>query len=268
MNRKRLPLTIFYIFLAFIALLSSCSPAKNVVYFQNLPTDTTIQNLVNRNMELKIRKNDILSINIISPDPSTTPLFNGIQNVSTSVSAAGAGSSGAGAGAGYLVDNDGNIAIYKLGVIHVEGLTRSELKQKLQKDLAPYLVDAVITIRFLSNHITMLGEVAKPQVINIPNEQISLLDAIAQSGDLTITGRRDNILIIRETETGKQFKRLNLSDKSIFSSPFYYLKPDDVVYIEPTESKIKSTTQTQQIVSYALSGVTILITVLSLLLRR
>jgi len=266
MNRKRLPLTIFYIFLAFIALLTSCSPAKNVVYFQNLTTDTTIQNLVNGNMELKIRKNDILGITIISPDPLSTALFNGTQIASASTGATAASSSST--AGGHLVDNEGNISIYKLGVIHVEGLTRSELKQKLQKDLAPYLLDAVITIRFLSNHVTMLGEVAKPQVINIPNEQISLLDAIAQSGDLTITGRRDNILIIRETETGKQFKRLNLSDKSIFSSPFYYLKPDDVVYIEPTESKIKSTTQTQQIVSYALSGVTILITVLSLLLRR
>jgi polysaccharide export outer membrane protein len=266
MKKKRLPINIFYIFLAYIILIFSCSPVKNVVYFQNLANDTTIQILVNKNMELKIRKNDLLSISIISPEPVSTALFNGTQNASASSGATGA-STPTTAG-GHLVDNEGNIAIYKLGVMHVEGLTRSELKQKLQKDLAPYLVDAVINIRFLSNHVTMLGEVSKPQVINIPNEQISLLEAIAQSGDLTITGRRDNILIIRETERGKQFQRLNLSDKSIFASPFYYLKPDDVVYVEPIKLKIKSTTQTPQIVSYALSGVTILITVLALFLRR
>ncbi len=86
--------------------------------------------------------------------------------------------------------------IYKLGNVHAEGLTRDELKYRLQKDLAPYLLkDPVVVIRFLSNHVTLLGEVNKPQVLNIPNEHISLPEAIAQSGDLTFTGRRDNILI-------------------------------------------------------------------------
>ncbi len=243
--------------------LTSCTPTKNVVYFQNLQTDTTLHNLVNNNLELKIRKNDLLGISIISPDPISTPLFNGLSSTSSSSGESGGGSTG-GSG-GYLVDKDGNIVMYKLGNIHVEGLTRNELKNKLQTDLAPYLKDAVITVRFLRNKIIILGEVAKPQVLNIPNEQITLLEAIAQSGDLTFTGRRDNILVIRETETGKQFKRLNLSDNSIFSSPYYYLKPDDVVYVEPTESKIKS--QNPQLISYVLSGVTILITIFSLLRR-
>ncbi|HEY8688110.1 MAG TPA: polysaccharide biosynthesis/export family protein [Chitinophagaceae bacterium] len=212
-------------------------------------------------MELKIRKNDLLSIIIISPDPVSTPLFNGSQGTSTS-SGASSGTSGSTPAGGYLVDKDGNIVMYKLGVIHVEGLTRSELKYKLQKDLSPYLKDAVVTIRFLSNHITVLGEVAHPQVLTIPNEQIPLLEAIGQSGDLTITGRRDNILVIRETPNGKQFKRLNLTDNSIFNSPFYYLKPDDVVYVEPTKLKINSSGNTPQIIGYALSGISIFFTLL------
>lgn len=255
--------------ICFIAFYSSCAPVQKVVYFENLERDTTLRIFVNDSLELKIRKNDLLSINIISPDPISTPLFNGVQNVSLSSSESpSAGTAGsAGPSNGYLVDNQGNIVMYKLGTIHVEGMTRTELKEQLQRDLAPYLKDAVITIRFLNNHISILGEVTRPGVLSMPTEKISLLDAIAQSGDLTITGRRDNILVIRETTEGKQFKRLNLNDNSIFHSPFYYLKPDDIVYVEPTESKIKSTTQTQQIVSYALSGVTILITILSLLLR-
>jgi polysaccharide export outer membrane protein len=236
---------------------TSCTPVKNVVYFQNLQKDTTLHNLVSNNLELKIRKNDLLSIAIISPDPVSTPLFNGIPGSSASV--AGGAFTG-----GYLVDNNGNVVIYKLGVVHVEGLTRNELKLRLQKDLAPYLVDAVVTVRFLSNRVTMLGEFAHPGIVNMPNEQISLLEAIGLSGDLTITGRRENILVIRESPAGKQFKRLNLTDNSIFSSPFYYLKPDDVVYVEPTKVKIKNTVQTQQTVGYILSGVTILITILNL----
>ena len=265
MKKKFLSLHILSIIIVIFCsgLLNSCAPAKNVVYFQNLQKDTTLHTLVNNNFELKIRKNDLLSINIISPDPVSTQLFNGIQGTPSAAAVASSGSSTG----GFLVDNDGNIVMYKLGVVHVEGLTRSELMQQLQKDLEPYLKDAVITIRFLNNRVTMLGELAKPGIITLPNEQISLLEAIAMSGDLTFTGRRDNILVIRETENGKQFKRVNLSDHSIFKSPFYYLKPDDVVYVEPTSSKIKSASQTPQTVSYVLSGVSILITIIALLRR-
>ena len=263
MKKKYLTLNTFYTasVICCIAFFGSCAPVKNVVYFENLQKDTTLHNLVNNNFELKIRKNDLLSINIISPEPFSTALFNGSQSISTSSGASGG--TGTGSTGGFLVDNDGNIVMYKLGIVHVEGLTRNELKQKLQKALVPdYLLDAVVTIRFLSNRVTMLGEVTKPQVITMQNEQISVLEAIGQSGDLTPTGRRDNILVIRETPNGKQFKRLNLNDNSIFYSSFYYLKPDDVVYVEPTKFKIKNTGQSQQIIVYALSGLSIAITLL------
>ncbi len=261
MKKKYLTLRTIYLSIATIVFLGSCTPVKNVVYFQNLQKDTTLHTFVNPNMELKIRKNDLLGINVISPDPVSTPLFNGVQ------SSAAPSSTGGGPSGGYLVDNDGNIVIYKLGIVHVEGLTRSELKNRLQKDLSPYLKDAVVTIRFLNNHVTLLGEVGRPGIVSMPNEQIPLLEAIGLSGDLTITGRRDNILVVRETATGKQLKRLNLNDNSIFYSPFYYLKPDDVVYIEPNRIKINSSSQTTQIVSYALSGLSIFITLLAYLRR-
>jgi polysaccharide export outer membrane protein len=271
MKRKYLTIHTYYtvILICFITFLNSCAPVQKVVYFENLQRDTTFRTLVNDSLELKIRKNDLLSINIVSPDPISTPLFNGAQNIfSSSAGSPSTGTPGSGGSSnGYLVDNQGNIVMYKLGAIHVEGMTRTELKELLQRDLAPYLKDAVITIRFLNNHITMLGELTRPGVLSMPTEQISLLDAIAQSGDLTITGRRDNIMVIRETTEGKQFKRLNLNDNSIFHSPFYYLKPNDVVYVEPTELKIKNTAQTQQTISYALAAVTFLVTILNLLLK-
>ena len=242
-----------------LAVFNSCTPAKNIIYFKNLQKDTTLNNVVNNNLELKIRKNDLLSITIISPDPISTPLFNGVPGSSSGNNETALG--------GYLVDNEGNILVYKIGSIHVEGMTRNELKQLLQRELMPYLRDAVVTVRFLSNRITIIGEVAQPQVIIMPNERLTLLEAIAQSGDIPLTGRKDNILIIRENPTGKQFKRLNLNDNSIFTSPFYYLKPDDIVYVEPSKLKINNTAQTQQILSYILSGISILITIVSLLGR-
>ena len=263
MNSKPITFNPFILglFLVCIVILNSCATPKNVVYFQNLQKDTTLHNLVNNNLELKIRKNDLLGINIVSPDPISTPLFNGGAGTASTASA----SSTPASQIGYLVDKDGNIVMYKLGIIHVEGLTRSDLKDKLQRDLSSYLKDVMVTIRFLSNHVTILGEVTHPQVLNMPYEQISLLDAIGESGDLTITGRRDNILVIRETPGGKQFKRLNLTDNSIFYSPFYYLKPDDVVYVEPTTAKIKG--QKQQIIGYALTALSIAITIFTYLKR-
>lgn len=240
-------------------MLSSCVSEKNLVYFQNLQKDTELHNVVDNNFELKIRKNDMLYIGITSPDPVSTPVFNIPQG---SVTSAGQPGSISNSTIGYLVDKDGNIVLYKLGIIHVEGLTREELKLQLQRDLAPYLKDAVVTVRFISNHITVLGEVAKPQVIIMTTEKLSLLEALGMTGDLTITGRKDNVLLIRETSTGKQFKRLNLTDNSIFNSPFYYLKPDDVIYVEPTKVKIKNSGNTPQIIGYFLTGISIIITLL------
>jgi polysaccharide export outer membrane protein len=251
MKIKSITLNVYYLSIVtvyLLFLLNSCTPVKNVVYFQNLEKDTTLRSLVSNDLELKIRKNDLLSINIVAAAEDVA-LFN------------------AGGTGGYLVDNNGDIVMYKLGIVHVEGLTRSELKRLLQKEHAPYLLNPVLTIRYLSNHVTILGEVGKPQVLSMPNEQITLLDAIGQSGDLTFTGRRDNVLVIRETPEGKQFKRINLNDNSIFYSPFYYLKPDDVVYVEPTKLKIKTGTTNTQTISYALTAFSVLITVYSLLRR-
>jgi polysaccharide biosynthesis/export protein len=263
MKKNSLALYRYCIFIsAFFLFFCSCTPVKNVVYFENLKRDTILNTVVNNNMELRIRKNDLLYIGITSPDPVSTLVFNSPQGSVTSSEQSGSGNI-----SGYQVDNAGNIVLYKLGTVHVEGLTRTELKLKLQRDLTPYLKDAVVTIRFLNNHITVLGEVGKPQVITMQNEQLSILEALGLSGDITITGRKDNILVIRETSGQKEFKRLNITDKSVFSSPFYYLKPDDVVYVEPTKVKIKNSGDTQQMIGYILSGVSIAVTILFNLLR-
>ena len=258
MKKNSTILNIFFISCS-VFLFTSCVTEKNLVYFQNLQKDSELHSVVDNSFELKIRKNDLLYVGITSPDPVSTLVFNAPQGPITSSGQPGSSTSNI---VGYLVDKDGNIILYKLGIIHVEGLTREQLKVRLEKDLAPYLKDAVVTIRFLSNHVTILGEVTKPQVITMSTEKISLLEALGMTGDITIGGRRDNILLIRETPTGKQFKRLNLTDNSIFRSPFYYLKPDDVVIIEPTKGKIKNSGTTPQTIGYLLSGLTIIITLL------
>jgi polysaccharide biosynthesis/export protein len=235
---------------------SSCSAPKNAYYFKNLPRDTSINTTVNRMAESMIRKNDQLSITITSLNPEEDKVYN--------AAALSLGTAGAGAANGYVVDMNGNIQLHRLGNMHAEGITRRELKNKIETDIKPYLKDPVVTVRYLNHRVTVMGEVVKPQVIPMPEEQLSVLEVLGASGDITLLGKRDNILIIRETETGKQFKRLNLEDHSVFTSEWYYLKPDDVVYVEPNDKKIKDEkrTRTQQTVSLAISGISLAIIIL------
>lgn len=248
---------------AFAALFfASCTTPKNAYYFKTLPRDTSINTTVNRLTESVIRKNDQLSINISSLNPEEDKVYNAAVPVLGNAVAGGTPT-------GYLVDMNGNIQLHRLGSIHAEGMTRRELKNKIETDIKPYLKDPVVTVRYLNRRVTVMGEVAKPQVVSMPEEQLSILEVLGASGDMTQQGRKNNILIIRETETGKQFKRINLEDHSVFTSEWYYLKPDDVVYIEPSDKKIKEEqrARTQQTVALAMSGLSLAIIILNSLLK-
>lgn len=256
--------SIFLIGCAAMLLFSSCRTPKNSYYFKNLPRDTSINTTVSRQQESVIRKNDLLSVTISSLNPDEDKVYNAAAISITNASPTSAASS-----SGYLVDANGNIHLHRLGNIHVEGMTRRELKNKIETDIKPYLKDPVVTVRYMNRRVTVMGEVGKPQVVSMPEEQLSILEVLGASGDITVQGKKDNILIIRETESGKQFKRLNLEDQSVFASEWYYLKPDDVVYVEPSDKKIKDEqrARTQQTVSLALSGLSLVIIVLNSLLK-
>ncbi len=234
-----------YSILVMLMLIASCTPAKNTAYFQNLQKDTTLRNLISKDYEPKIQKNDLLGITVAGLSPDIA-LYNVPQNT-------------AGGSTGYLVDESGNIQFVKLGDLHVEGLTRKELKKMLEKELVPYLKEVFVTVSFLNRHITLLGGVGS-QVIPLANDNMTLLDALAVGGDISEKGRTDNILVIREKDDSKEFKRLNLTDNSIFYSPYFYLQPNDIVYVEPL--KVKEN-KTSQIISYVSTGVTLLIFILN-----
>ncbi len=225
----------------------SCGTPKDIVYFQNISRDTTLQNTVSKNFDLKIKPDDLLYVGVTSASAEQSMLFNAPQ-----VAAIGGTGTGGGTTSGYLVDKAGNIQLYKLGDVKVAGLTRTEVKDKLQRDLGPYLKEPVVTVRNLNNRITVLGEVGRPGVLPLQTDQITLTEALGQSGDLKITGKRDNILIIRQTENGKDFKRVNLLDNSVFSSPYYYLQNEDVVYVEPDLKRTSN--QRNQVIQWIVSG--------------
>lgn len=254
------------------ALLYSCSALKqpaNSYYFKNIQNDTLINSFFLRNGETKIRKYDRLGITIASSSREEDAVYNAPAGIMSASGGAGTGA----AISGYTVDNNGNIQLHKIGVLHVEGITRKQLKEKIQTDLQPYLKDPIVSVQYLNHSVTIIGEAKAPKVIPMPEEKISLLEVLAAAGDITENADKTNLLIIRENENGKEAKRINLEDKAILSSPWYYLQPDDVVYISPSDARIKekydeARRQRQvQTLSIALSAISVGIIVLDRILK-
>ena len=221
--------------------ITSCSDTKKLVYFQDVP-GTSISdsagNSIYRNNESVIRPDDILSISVSSLSNEAAAMFN-MPNEK-----AGAAGSAGGAGtltSGYLVTQTGDIQFPVLGRLHVSGMTKSELSDLIAKTLKEkeLLLDPIVTIRYLNNRVTVLGEVAKPGVYTVPVEKLSILEAIGMAGDLTIYGNRATVLLIRESGTNQKiYKRINLLSNEILNSPYYFLKSNDVIYVEPTKNKV------------------------------
>lgn len=221
-----------------------------MTYFQDIPNDTTLTKLVSKDFEPKIQKGDLLGITVSSLSPENTAIYNAPQNAE-------------GPATGYLVDKEGTIRFIKLGAIQVDGMARKELKLKLEKDLTAYLAQPVVAVGFLNRHVTLMGGVS-PQVLPMPSDNMTILDALAASGDIGEKGRADNVLVIREKGNAKEFKRLNLTDESVFYSPYFYLKPNDIVYVEPVR---KRQDNTLRIVSYITSGLSIVIFIIDRILK-
>lgn len=238
--RKYLSVSPYFYSILLIALISfSCNTQKNANYFQTIPYNSEIQTLITKDFEHRVRPDDVLTITIVSPSEE-------VKNYNTAVD-------------GYLVDKNGSVQIYKLGDVKVLDLTMSQVKEKITKLLVPnYFVQASVSVRFKNHRIIVLGEVGAPGIIPMETEHLSIVEAIASKGDLRENARKDNILVIRNTPRGKLFYRVNLLDGSVFNSPFYYLQADDIVYVEPDLSKKKSN-NTQAIIGYVLSGVSVLL---------
>lgn len=220
-------------------MVSSCGNTRSLVYMQG-SFDTAQLSQVNA-VEPIIRHGDILSIIVYSDNPDATKIYNQslIVVANASAQSSGGGTIGASPAApGYQVDQNGNIMFQGIGLIHVEGLTKAQLKDTLDLRLTPFLQHPYYNIRFLNYKFTMLGEVTRPGQISIPGERLNLLEAIAIAGDLTFYGRRDNVLVIRESNNKREFARLDLTKPEIMKSPYFYLQQNDIVIVEPTNKKI------------------------------
>lgn len=226
--------------LTIVVLLGSCSSGKDVPYFQNIDE---ISLAGSKGLyDAKIMPKDMLTITVSTTDPAAAAPFN--LSVGNTVGASGQLSNGAGNLQGYLVDNDGNINFPVIGHMHVQGMTKSQCQDMIREKLLPYMAateNPIVTVRMSSYRVTVTGEVNRPGVIPVSTEKMSIVEALAQAGDLTVYGKRDNIMLIREDETGqKKMVRLNMNDANLINSPYYYLQQNDIIYVQPNSVKAKN----------------------------
>lgn len=222
--------------LVLLLLISSCS-VKKIVYFNDLPADTTrILKQAAAFTEPVIQTDDILNITIQTLDPTTAAVANQAVAVQA-VGASSASNMGSQVISGFLVDKDGYVNMTLLGKVQVAGLTTYQAREKITSLATQYYKEPTVQVRFANFKVTVLGEVTRPATYTVPNEKLTILDALGLAGDLTIYGKRENILLVRDQGKEKELVRLNLNDSDLFQSPYFYLRQNDVIYIEPGKGK-------------------------------
>jgi len=242
-------------FVMILTLLTSCTSSKYVKYFPGVQ-DGSIQSNTPF-PESVIQKNDILGIAVSSLNPEASAIF----NIGSSSSTGGGTSGAVVASVGFLVSTEGYIQFPVLGSIKAEGLTKNQLKDTIAKALVDnkLLIDPIVAIRFMNFRVTVLGEVNHPTVVNVPNEKISLLEALGLAGDMTIYAKRTNVMVIREVNDQKIIKRINMNSDEIFTSPYYYLRSNDIVYVEPNKTKVTSASSGMQWAPIVLSALSVIL---------
>ena len=257
-------LILFGILLLATTLLSSCGTTKQIAYLQNSDSIDFAQSRFLYDARIMPKDQITISVNTTTPEASV-PFNLLLQNAYTQGRTV---SSGGQTLMPYLVDNDGFINFPIVGRMKVGGLTKAEAEQLVTEKIRPYMAESenpVVTVTMASYSVSVLGEVNRPGTFQVSREKITILEALAQAGDLTIYGVRDRVKLIREDATGKKsIETLNLCDANIINSPYYYLQQNDVVYVEPNKIKAQNS-KVGQTTTLWFSATSILVSLTSLL---
>ena len=231
--------------------LQSCVPARNIVYFQGDSLRYSADS-IRQSYTPTIQPNDLLSIVVGSLSPESDAIFNVPNQFMTSAMKYGSAGSGA-QSLGYLVDSDGNIEMPLVGKIHIQDLKSQIAADTIRRRLLTVLREPTVTLRSLNFKVSVLGEVNQPAIYVIPDEKITLPELLSLAGDLTIYGRRDNIIVIREENGHREYAKVNLTTREVFDSPYYYLHKNDLVYIEPVSARTTFTDRRLQLLPLYIS---------------
>jgi polysaccharide export outer membrane protein len=233
---------------------SSCAERRNLVYFSNLAKQASSDKLVDQS--IKIQPSDLLRINVSSLNTESNILFasNTVANNNPNYFQEPSG---------YRVNKNGDINYPVIGNVKVDGLTIAEAQDLVSSKLDKYLKKPIVEVQLLNFKITVIGEVNRPSSFTVTGDHINLLEALGMAGDMTVYGKRENILIIREQDGQRIMKRLNLNEENVLSSPFFTLRQNDIIYVEPDKSKAieySPNTRIMPIVIASISAVAVLIT--------
>src|SRR5690554_4607008 len=251
------------LFLMVLCMFSSCVSRKEIVYFQDVEKLTQSQG--NAIPVITLRPNDLLNITVSAADLEAARPFNVIVESRPIMGNSDLVMNNT-QQLGYLVDSAGDINFPVLGKIQVEGLTTKELNELLVQKLSTYLINPIVNIRLRNFTISVLGEVHRPGTFTVSGEKISLPEALGLAGDLTIYGKRDNVLVIRENGDKKEYAYLDFRSSDILDSEFYYLKQNDIVYVEPNQAQRQSSSFNRNTTVY-ISIASLLLSVLVIIFR-
>ncbi|MCX2762869.1 polysaccharide export protein [Aquimarina muelleri] len=255
---------ILFLFLGLIFIFS-CKTPKKVVYFQD---SSNLEKISSTNAFTPVFKvDDIVTIFISAADMDATIPFNLMQGTSINDGLGGGVNSNNPPEPTYLIDEEGNIDFPILGSLKIAGLTRVQVKDMIKEKLKIYINDPIVNVRLKNFKITVLGEVERPGSYSIPNERVTIIEALGLAGDMTIKGKRENVMVIRENDGENTYHRLDLTSKTIFESPVYYLAQNDVLYVEPNVSRIKESKSRNNTVGIIISIVGVILSVVTLIVR-
>jgi polysaccharide biosynthesis/export protein len=221
----------FLILLPVIILLTSCASKKEIVYFQD--AESLAARMNDQTFEPIIESNDILYVSISSMNEAVLIPFKRSVGLEGNASNSNPGLQG------YLVNVEGDIHFPIIGIVNVAGKTRGQVEEELISELSEFITDVVVDVRIMNFKITVIGEVNNPGVYTIDDERVTLPQALGLAGDLSEDGKRENILVIREINGQQQVSRIDLTKTDFFSSPYYFLKQNDVIYVEPSTKGVK-----------------------------
>lgn len=215
---------------------TSCLTKKEMVYMQNDKLKEQVPTSFNNQFTTyKLQPNDVLSVKVLSVDPDMSELF----NITNPVSSFGVADPGSMYLSGYSIDSEGFINLPTVGKLQVAGLTTTQAQDLIQRGLSRYINDATVVVKLISFKVSVLGNVARPGYFYVYNERANLFEVLGMAGDLTQGGNRENVKLIRQNPAGSEVVLLDLTDPNLVESQYYYMQPNDVLYIEPRKTQLK-----------------------------
>jgi polysaccharide export outer membrane protein len=248
--------TVIMMFFAAITLLSSCASYDKIPYFQDLSrSQVTSESITNYNM-LTIQPEDRISISVSSVNPEAAAVFNNnVQN---------AGTNAENPVYGYVVDQKGEVNLPLVGIVKVSGLTPDQLSAQLQQQLTAFLNRPTVSVRVVSFKVAVLGDVLRPNIYHSESQRLTITEALSLAGDLNITAKRDDIILVREIEGKRTYVPIDLTSKKIFESPYFYLKSNDLIFVQPSKHKLASVDTGYRNASLIISALTLVAIAISL----